>query len=136
MKKINFRDHSEANILKMIDKLMNFNLFFPLLTATLDLNSKFNLFHDEIERIYRTCCPVKTKEISINRLKKPWLSRQLLCEIQEKYEIFKRYKNGSIQYEHFVNYKNELKRKIKLAKIIIIKTNSKIAMVIHPVLGN
>ena len=34
-KKIMFRDHSESNILKMIDKLTNFKLFFPLLTATL-----------------------------------------------------------------------------------------------------
>ena len=115
-KKIVFRDHSETNILKMVEKLTNFNLFFPLLTATLDLNSKFDLFHDELERIYKACCPVKTKEISINRLKKPWLSRQLLDDIQEKYEIFKRYKNGLTQYEQFVNYKKELNRKIKLAK--------------------
>ena len=115
-KKINFRDHSDTNIMKMIDKLTNFSLFFPLLTATHDLNSKFNLFHEELERIYKSCCPLKTKEISNNRLKKPWLSRQLLDEIQEKYEIFKRYKNGSIEYEQFVQYKNELKRKIKFAK--------------------
>ena len=115
-KKINFRDHSEANILKMIDKLTNFRLFYPLLTATLDLNAKFNLFHDELERIYTACCPIKTKEISINRLKKPWLSHQLLADINEKYKLFKRYKNGLIPYEQFLNYQKHLKRKIKSAK--------------------
>ena len=115
-KKIMFRDHSENNILKMIDKLTNFRLFFPLLTATLDLNSKFNLFHDELERIYKACCPIKTKEISASRLKKPWLSHQLIEDIHEKYEIFKRYKRGTVRYEQFLNYKRELKRKINFAQ--------------------
>ena len=100
----------------MIDKLTNFRLFFPLLTATLDSNSKFNLFYDELDRIYKTYCPIKTKEISINRLKKTWLSQQLLSEIQEKYDIFKRYKNGLVPYEQFLSYKKELRRKIETAK--------------------
>ena len=43
-KKVSFRDHSETNIQKMIDRLTNLSLFFPLLTATLDSNAKFNLF--------------------------------------------------------------------------------------------
>ena len=110
-----FRDHSESNILKMIDKLTNFSLFFPLLTATLDSNSKFDLFYDELDRIYKTCCPIKTKEISMNRLKKPWLTQQLLNDIQEKYKIFKRYRNGLVPYHQFLNYKKELKRKIETA---------------------
>ena len=114
--KIMFRDHSEANILSMIDRLTNFKLFFPLLTATLNSNSKFNLFYDELDRIYKTCCPIRTKEISINRLKKPWISQQLLNDIHEKYEIFKKYKNGLVQYDQFRNYKNELKRKINAAR--------------------
>ena len=115
-KKIIFRDHSEENIHKMIDKLTNFSLFYPLLTATLDLNSKFDLFYNELDRIYTTCCPTKTKEISEKRLKKPWLSSQLLGDIQNKYELFKRYKNGSIPYEQFLAYQKELKIKIKHAK--------------------
>ena len=114
--KIKFRDHSENNILKMIDRLTNFKLFFPLLTATMGSNSKFDLFHDELERIYQACCPIKVKEISTNRLKKPWLSQQLLDDIHKKYEIFKRYKNGLIQYDQFLNYKKELQKKIKIAK--------------------
>ena len=72
-KKISFRDHSEENILKMIAALTNFRYFFPLLTLTLDLNSKFDLFYDEIDRIYKTCCPIRTKEISSAKFKKPWI---------------------------------------------------------------
>ena len=70
-KKIDFRDHSETNILTMIDRLTNFKLFFPLLSANLDLNSKFNLFHNELNRIYKICCPIKTKEISEKKTKNP-----------------------------------------------------------------
>ena len=88
----------------------------PQLTATLDSNSKFDLFHNELDRIYQTCCPIKTKEISTNRFKKPWLSPQLLNDIQEKYAIFRRYKNGLIQYDQFLSYKKELSKKIKIAK--------------------
>ena len=69
-RKIVFRDHSDENILKMSERLENFALFFPLLTATLDFNSKFNLFFDEINRIYNVSCPTKTKELSSNSIKK------------------------------------------------------------------
>ena len=69
-----------------------------------------------MERIYKASCPIKVKEISVKRLKKPWLTRELLNDIQHKYELFRRYKNGSIQYEQFLNYKKELNRKIDIAR--------------------
>ena len=115
-KKISFRDHSEANILKMIDALINFRYFFPLLTLTLDLNSKFNLFYDEIDRIYKVCCPLKTKEISSVRIKKPWITTEILAKIHKKYDLFKRFKNGQITYDVFRSYKTELKKQLKKVK--------------------
>ena len=54
--KVKFRNHSEVCINNMIDKLQNFSLFFPLLTATLDFDDKFSLFLDEIDRIYKASC--------------------------------------------------------------------------------
>ena len=115
-KKISFRDHSEANILKMLDALVNFRYFFPLLTLTLDLNSKFNLFYDEIDRIYKTCCPIRTKEISSERIKKPWITTEILNSIHYKYALFKQFKNGQITYDVFRAYKTDLKKKLKKAK--------------------
>ena len=120
----------------MIDKLTNFALFFPLLTATLDLNSKFDIFYNELDRIYTTCCPTKIKEISEKRLKKPWLSSQLLGDIQNKYELFKRYKNGSIPYEQFLAYQKDLRRKIKMPKNNTFCTNLTIAKEIPPKHGS
>ena len=115
-KKISFRDHSEVNILKMVDALINFRHFFPLLTLTLDLNSKFNLLYDEIDRIYKTCCPLRTKEVSSHKLKKPWITNEILADIRVKYDLYKRFKNGIITYETLKIYKNELKKKMKKAK--------------------
>ena len=40
----------------------------------------------------------------------------MLNDIQEKYEIFKRYRNGLVPYDQFLNYKKELKKKIETAK--------------------
>ena len=59
--KVKFRNHSEVCINNMIDKLQNFSLFFPLLTATLDFDDKFSLFLDEIDRIYKASCPIQVK---------------------------------------------------------------------------
>ena len=42
-----FRDHSDRCINAMVDRLTNFQLFFPLLTANLDFQSKFKVFYDE-----------------------------------------------------------------------------------------
>ena len=40
----------------------------------------------------------------------------MLHDIQEKYDIFKRYRNGFVPYDQFLDYKKELKRKIETAK--------------------
>ena len=80
------------------------------------MNSKFNLFHDEVYRIYNTCCPIKTKEISPQKLKKPWITTEVLANIRHKYDLFKRYKAGQITYDIFQSYKSVLKKKLKKAK--------------------
>ena len=115
-KKILFRDHSDHNIIKMIAALVNFRNFFPILTLTLDLNSKFNLFYNEIDRIYNECCPIRTKVISCERFKKPWITTEIRSSINTKYDLFRLYKNGSIPYDIFRNYKRELKKKLKKAE--------------------
>ena len=100
----------------MIDKLVNFRLFFPLLTATLDFNSKFSLFYDEVDRIYKSCCPIKIKEVRSDKLLKPWLSSDLLDKINIKHDLFNRYKDGLGSYEDFLSYDKNLKKEIKKAK--------------------
>ena len=94
----------------MTNYLINFSYFFPLLTLTLDLNSKFNLFYNEMDRIYKASCPIKTKVISSEKLKKPWITNEILASIRMKYDLFKIYKNGLASYDTFKAYKIELKK--------------------------
>ena len=69
-----------------------------------------------MDRIYKTCCPIKTKVISSEKLKKPWITNEILANIRGKYDLFKRYKNGLASYDSFKTYKIELKKKLKKAK--------------------
>ena len=115
--KIKFRDHSEMCINELIDKLTNFSLFFPLLTANKNYNEKFDLFVDEIERIYKKCCPIKTKTLSETKIKKPWINHKIVLMIKRKHYLFQRYKNGALSYYEFQQYQKSLSKIIKKAKI-------------------
>ena len=114
--KIKFRDHSERCINEMIDKLTNFSLFFPLLTANKDFNAKFNTFFDEVDRIYKKCCPIKSKNVSENKIKKPWINHEILLKIKRKYYLFQRYRNGALAYSEFQQYQKMLSKTLKNAK--------------------
>ena len=116
--KISFRDHSDQSIQSMIDRLVNFKLFFPLLTANSDFNSKFDMFCTEIDRIYKTSCPLKIKEISEKNVKKPWINRKLVVKIKRKHYLFKRYKDGGIPYSEYKTYESRLSKEIKKSKKI------------------
>ena len=111
-----FRNHSEECITKLIDCLTNFRTFFPLLSANLDFDAKFDLFYDETMRLYKKCCEIKTKEISLNNVKKPWISRDIMQKIRLKHLLFKRFKNNEIPYEQFNIYQKDLQKLIKRAK--------------------
>ena len=100
----------------MIDKLTNFSLFFPLLTANKDFNAKFNTFFDEVDRIYKKCCPIKSKNVSENKIKKPWINHEILLKIKRKHYLFQRYRNGALAYSEFQQYQKMLSKTLKNAK--------------------
>ena len=114
--KITFRDHSDENVEKMAERLINFKLFFPLLTANMDFDGEFDLFFEEINRIYKISCPIRTKEISHERFCKPWLNHYHLLKIKIKHYLLKRYKNGAIPYAEFKSFSLETDKIIKKAK--------------------
>ena len=114
--KTRFRNHSDECIQKLFDGISNFISFFPLLSANLDFDSKFDLFYDELMRLYNNSCPIKVKEISQQKAKKPWISREIIEKIRIKHSIYRRYKNGDIPYHEFQTYQKDLQKLIKLAK--------------------
>ena len=114
--KIRFRNHSDECINLMIDRLTNFSMFFPLLTANKDFNAKFNTFLDELDRIYKKSCPILTKVLTENKIKKPWINREIQLKIKRKHYLFQRYKNGAIPYSEFQHYQSMLSKTLKKAK--------------------
>ena len=76
-------------------------------TANKDFNAKFDTFFDEVDRIYKKCCPIKPKNISENETKKPWTSHKFLLRIKRKYYLFQRYKNGASSYPEFLPYQKK-----------------------------
>ena len=114
--KSRFRNHSEQCIKTLFDGLTNFNLFFPLLSANLDYDKKFDLFFNELERLYKKSCPIKVKELGIKNVKKPWISSEIIRMIKYKHILFRRSKIGEIPYADFKNYQTNLNKTIKTAK--------------------
>ena len=100
----------------MVERLTNFTLFFPLLTANVGLSEKFDIFIEEFKRIYNISCPIKTKEISCNKILKPWINKDLIIKIKRKHYLFKRYKDGAIDFPIYNEFKNKLSKEIQISK--------------------
>ena len=114
--KIKFRDHSEQNIKDLIDKLKNFSLFLPLLSANSDYNTKFEIFFNEMDRIYKNCCPLKIKEVSENSCKKPWINGELLLKIKRKHYLFSCYKRGAISKREYKSFETHVRKELNKLK--------------------
>ena len=114
--KITFRDHSESNIQLMSDRLSNFSLFFPLLTANLNFNDKFDLFYNEVMRIYKSSCPIKVKTLSTKNIEKPWITEPLRNMIKRKHYVFKRYNDGAVTFSYYNEFKKSVDKNRKNAK--------------------
>ena len=100
----------------MTDSIINFKLFFPLLTANKSFDESFDLFYDEIGRIYKASCPIKTKEIGTENAKKPWIKGWVLLKIKRKHYLYKRYKQGAITYNDYKIFESQVSKIIKKAK--------------------
>ena len=62
--KSEFRDYSESYTSRMVERLTNLTLFFPLLSANVDFCEK--VFIDEFRRISNLSCSTKTKDTRNN----------------------------------------------------------------------
>ena len=73
---IKFRPVSQRNIDNLVYKLQNINLDFVYNSSNIEVNCKY--FYDTLNRTYRECFPIKTKQITEKRMGKPWLSTYIL----------------------------------------------------------
>ena len=76
----------------------------------------FSRFYEEIFSTYSDACPIKTKLRSFKRLRKPWISHDLLLLIKKRQAYFILYKKGRISKEFFTNFRNSLTSQLRDAK--------------------
>ena len=81
-----------------------------------DVNAHTTFFINEINRLYKSCFPLKVKLVSPKRLQKPWLSTAILNSIKTKAKYFKLSKLGIISGELNRMYRNKLNSVIRRAK--------------------
>ena len=81
-----------------------------------DVNVQVAYFIDMLNDIYCKCFPLKVKNISLKRLKKPWLTPAILNSIKTKSKYFKLYKLGIIDKVTNNRYKNCVNDVIRRAK--------------------
>lgn len=115
---VSFRDHSERNISLMCDNFHGvLNMYFET-RDFLNINEQVELFLDSFWDLYNACCPIKRRNVSANRLIKPWISNTLRDCINNKHKLFRELKKGNIERGMFNAYKNILSKTIKHAKIL------------------
>ena len=117
---IKFRDYSNENYTKLAQDIDN---LLPNLDFTLNPENLTNFFVDWLNGILDQYFPIKTKLISLKRLKSPWISRELLELIDKKHDLFKQYKNGVIDKLAYTTYKNLLNYTLKFAKELYYTTS-------------
>ena len=115
LKAIKFRDHSDRNIFKFREDLINkLNNFHNL--EVLSIHDQFEIFNDILFKLYDKNFPIKTKNISNKRNQNPWITNALLNRINEKHRLFRLWKDNPDLFDVYKNYRNNLSNEIQRAK--------------------
>lgn len=111
-----FRDHSEINLQNLKNCLQEFieNMH---VYDNLGIDIRCKIFVEGFFTIYNRCCPIRTKVFPLNKIKKPWLDRDLIVLCKRKFILYNLYKRGVVTYEIFVNFRNELSNTIRRCKL-------------------
>lgn len=112
--KITYRVINANNLNLFTNELEAIN-WEELLTLP-NTNENFNLFYNRVNDCYNKCFPLKTKFVSSKRLHNTWLSTGILNSIKHKCKLFKMYKLGTVSYNYFKQYRNQLTQAIRYAK--------------------
>ena len=111
--KVKFRVQSNKCHDDFIDELGRINWDFSDFN---DINDKTAYFLDKINSLYCKCFPLRSKNISLKRLEKSWLTPAIIRSIKTKSNYFKLFRMGIISREVNNRYKNCLNSIIRRAK--------------------
>ena len=111
-----FRDHSESCISNLkIETGIILNFLSGALIS--DLDRGVECFNDILYTLYDRCCPLRSKQLSVSRFSKPWISDSILLDINRKHALFRDYRRGLIDFRMYKNYRNILSKKLKQSKL-------------------
>jgi len=113
---INFRDTSEPSLHKMYTKLNERLLDFNVENSN-DVNHDVHKFHNIVWKTFEECCPLRSKNITLNRILSPWLTKDIILLCQTKRVLHSKVCNNSISQATFRTFNKTLKRVIKLSKL-------------------
>ena len=117
MNRVSFRDHSERNVQDLRENIPVLSVIFQdARSRDCSVDELTNLFVNSLWNIYSKSCPVRNKIISVKRMSKPWIDRDLIRVINTKHRLFRQFKDGLIDFDIYRNYKNYLSTRLKSAK--------------------
>ena len=115
LQKITFRDKNPNNADIFYTLVQNHD-WSRVLNSTRNVSERMELFISELNGIYNSCFPIRSKFISLKRISKPWLSQNLYNLIKAKSHYFKSFKRGLITGEANRRFKNYVTNEIKRAR--------------------
>ena len=115
-----FRDHSRGAMQQLREDILYFVRYFDQFDD-LSINSRMNIFLDNLYRIYDKNCITRVKQISKNSYLKPWITNRIKEQIKQKHFLFRQYKRGIIPFHVYNNHKNACVRILRNAKITYFK---------------
>jgi len=124
-----FRDHSENCVQLLRTRVSAFVADFNMSgNPDCDVNAATVEFCDRLYEIYDNCCPLRSKTVSVDRMSKPWITRELINCVNRKHHLFRLYKRGEVAFAVYNSFKNVLTSLIRRAKsnYFVSKFNSKI----------
>ena len=102
-----FRDYSADSINNFIGKVEEW-LQNSEVIVNQNLDACIDRFNDKLYEIFDSCCKIRCKQISNNRIYKPWINASIISLIRYKDTLYRLHKHGKIPHYILKNFKNNL----------------------------
>lgn len=114
-KVITYRDYKNVNT-EILYEYAN-ELPWDNIYEECDINSKIEMFGNNMINVFEKCVPLKT--IKIKSKRQPWMTKEIMRLIKRRNKLRKRWLlfHDPEVHEMFISVRNEIKRKIKKAKV-------------------
>ena len=115
-----FRNHSEENVRKFVEKFSEY-ISDEFQTPELNLDNSVLCVVSKIQMLYDECCPIMSKNYSVNRILKPWLTDDVIKLVEFKHFLHKEYKHKYVPHRIYKNFRNNLEIATEKIKLNFIK---------------